>query len=113
MRPPLRAIFFPKQGDSEAWASLTIPSILVLGGILPLFRYYGRIGLVGFAIPAAGLLAMDLVVQRGRRSFGIASELSGILILCLGAPAAYYAAHGILNSEAWWVWRMNTTSTFL
>jgi hypothetical protein len=32
------------------------------------------------------------------------SELSGIVILCLGAPASYYVTRGILGADAWCVW---------
>jgi hypothetical protein len=37
----------------------------------------------------------------------VASELSGILVLCLGAPAAFYAARGTLEAEAWCVWLLS------
>ena len=107
LRPPLQAILFSKQAEAGAWASLSLYCLLALGGLLPLIGMYGRIGLAGFAVPAAGLLALDLVVQKGRRSFSIASELSGILILCLGAPAAYYAARGTVNAEAWCAWLLS------
>jgi hypothetical protein len=83
---------------------LILYSLLAFGGILPLLLFYGRLGLVGFATPGAGLLGVDLFVHRGRRSLSVFSELSGTLILCLGAPAAFYAARGILGVDAWCVW---------
>ncbi|MFI5361048.1 MAG: YwiC-like family protein [Elusimicrobiota bacterium] len=104
LRPPLQAIFFQKRVEPGAWSSACLSALLAAGGMLPLLIFYRRTGLLGFAVPAAGLLAIDLVVQRGKRSFGVVSELSGILILCLGAPAAYYAARGSLSADAWCAW---------
>ena len=107
MRPPLQSLFFSKQPESGTWATLSLAGILALGGMWPLLGFYGRIGLAGFAVPAGMLLVLDLLLQRGRRSFGVVSELSGILILCLGAPAAFYAARGFLDADAWCAWLLS------
>lgn len=107
VRTPLQSILFAKPVEAGAWPSLALYAFLALGGFLPLFFYYDRIGLLGFAVPAAGLLAADLAVQRGRRSFDLLSELSGILVLCLGAPAAFYAARGTLSADAWTAWGLS------
>lgn len=107
LRPPLQAILFSKKGETGTWAALGIACALALGGLLPLLFSYGRFGLGWFALPAAGMLTLDLLVQRGRRSFGFVSELSGIWVLCLGAPAAFYAARGSLTAEAWCAWGLS------
>lgn len=106
MRPPLLSLVSQKT-EAAAWPSLALYGSLALGGMLPLLRAYGRPGLVGFAVPAAGLLAADLIVHRGRRSLSVLNELSGVLILCLGAPAAFYAARGTLGADAWCVWLLS------
>ncbi len=107
LRTPLQVLFFSKQDRAAAWASLALYGALALGGLAPLLLRYGRLGLLDFALPAGALLAADLLVQRGRRSFGLWSELSGILVLCLGAPAAYYAARGSLGADAWGAWALS------
>jgi uncharacterized membrane protein YecN with MAPEG domain len=106
LRPPLQSLVSPKP-DSGAWPSLALYGLLTLGGVLPLLIAYGRLGLLGFAAPAGALLAMDLFVHRGKRSFSMATELSGIAILCLGAPAAFYTARGSLTLDAWCVWALS------
>jgi hypothetical protein len=103
LRPPLQSFVSPKP-EPGVRPSLAVYSLMALGGVWPLLRVYGRAGLLGFAVPAGGLLAADLLVHRGRRSFSMVSELSGIAVLCLGGPAAYYAARGTLNADAWCVW---------
>ncbi|MFI5345485.1 MAG: YwiC-like family protein [Elusimicrobiota bacterium] len=107
LRPALAAFFFPKPNEDGAWPSLIFAGALALGGLAPLFLLYDRAGLAWFALPAAVLLIADLLLRRGRRSFGLFSELSGILILCLGAPAAIYAARGVMSADAWWVWLLS------
>ncbi len=106
LRPPLQSLASPKP-EAAAWPNLALHGTLALAGLLPLLFAYGRLGLLGFAVPAAALLALDLLVHRGRRSFGMAAELSGIVILCLGAPAADYAARGTLSADAWCVWLLS------
>ena len=103
MRPPLQSLFTPK-AEAGVWPSMGVYGLLALAGLIPLLSVYGRMGLLGFAAPAAGLMAIDLSVNRGRRSFSAFSELSGIAVLCLGAPAAYYAARGTLSADAWCAW---------
>ena len=103
LRPPLQSLFSTKP-ETGAWPSLAFYGLVMLGGVLPLLFAYGRLGLLGFAVPAAVLLTADLFVHRGKRSFSMVSEISGIVILCLGAPAAYYAARGAAGADAWCVW---------
>jgi hypothetical protein len=86
---------------------LILYCLLAFGGIMPLLLVHGRLGLVGFAAPGVGLQAVDLFVHRGRRALSVFSELSGTLILCLGAPAAFYAARGTLGANAWCVWLLS------
>ena len=103
LRPPLQSLAASKP-EAGVWASLLFYGALSLVGVLPLLVLYGRVGLLGFAVPAGALLAIDLYVHRGKRSFSLWTELSGISILCLGAPAAYYSARGTLSADAWFVW---------
>lgn len=103
MRPPLQSLVSGKQ-EAGLWPSLLAYAGLALAGALPLLLAYGRWGLLAFAAPAGVLLAIDLYVHRGRRSFSFWTELSGIAMLCLGAPAAYYTARGSLSADAWFAW---------
>lgn len=106
LRPPLQALVSGKQ-EAGVWPSLLAYGCLAVAGALPLILGYARWGLLAFAAPAGVLLAIDLYVHRGRRSFSLWTELSGIAMLCLGAPAAYYTAHGALSSDAWFAWALS------
>lgn len=67
----------------------------------PLFLYYGRWGLAGFAAPVLFLLAWTVRLTLARKQMSLANELAGILGLSLTAPAGYYAAAGRLDLAAW------------
>jgi len=87
---------------AAAWAAGF--GALAAAGTAPLLFHYGRWGLLGFAVPAGGMLASSIRANLQRRTFSLANEAAGILTLCLGAPAAYYAASGRLTGEAWSAW---------
>lgn len=106
LRPALQALISTKR-EPAAWASGLFYGLLSLCGVVPLLFFFGRWWLVGLAAPAGGLLAIELFVRRGKPSFSIASELSGIAVLCLSAPAAYYSARGALEADAWFVWMLS------
>ncbi|OGR97652.1 MAG: hypothetical protein A2V88_04195 [Elusimicrobia bacterium RBG_16_66_12] len=80
---------------------------LTAAGGLPLFFVYERWGLLGFAVPAAALMALNLRSNLNRRTFSFSNEVLGILGLCLGAPAACFAARGSLAGGAWPAWGLS------
>jgi hypothetical protein len=106
MRPPLQSLVSAK-AEPGARESLYYYGVLALSGLLPLLGVYERWGLLVFALPAGVLMALDLYFHKGRRSFSAVSEIVGIAVLCLGAPAAFYAARGSLNQSAWAVWLLS------
>lgn len=103
LRPPIQS-FAAAKAEAGIWPSLIGYGVLSLAGALPLLFAFGRWDLLAFAVPAGALLALDLHLHGGRRSFSYWTELSGIAILCLGAPAAYYCARGGLSADAWRIW---------
>ena len=77
---------------------------LTAAGFLPLIGPLGRRQLLLFAVPAVLLLAENLAANRAGRRFSAFNEAAGVLGLCLGAPAAYYAASAGLGPRAWTLW---------
>lgn len=81
-------------------------SVLAAAGALPLLFAYGRWGLLAFGVPAALMLAFNIRANLARQAFSFTHEAAGILTLCLGAPAAFYAATGTASPEAWSAWAL-------
>jgi len=106
LRTPLQSLLSPHPSPGSArW--LAAYAALAAAGGLPLFFVYARWGLLGFAVPAAALMAMNIQANRSRQTFSFANEGLGILGLCLGAPAAFYAARGSLAGGAWPAWGLS------
>jgi len=106
IRTPLQSLLSAQPAPGAAlW--LAGYAALAAAGALPLFFSYARWGLLGFAVPAAILMAMNLRANQKRQTFSFANEIFSILGLCLGAPAAFYAAGGSLPVEAWLAWGLS------
>ncbi|HVA65491.1 MAG TPA: YwiC-like family protein [Elusimicrobiota bacterium] len=60
--------------------------------------------LTAFAAAAALMMGLSLYLARKRRAMSWENEVAGILVLSLGAPAAFYAARGTLPFAAWAAW---------
>ncbi|MBI4424503.1 MAG: YwiC-like family protein, partial [Elusimicrobia bacterium] len=73
---------------------------LSAAALLPLLLAYQRWWLLAFGVPALGLLAWTVASGAGKQ-MSQANELLGVAGLSLGAPAAYYAATGRLDADAW------------
>jgi hypothetical protein len=61
-----------------------------------------------------GLIGLALLVLNGNQGAQLAdrslrSELAAIAGLTLTAPAAYYAAGGVWDARAWWLWALSAT----
>ena len=107
LRVPLQSLASPAPAPEAArWASGF--SALAAAGALPLFLYYGRWGLLAFAVPAAAMLAFNIRANLSRQAFSLPNEAAGILTLCLGAPAAFYAATGHVSAAAWSAWALSS-----
>jgi hypothetical protein len=107
LRVPLQSLFSRTPApEAPRWAAGF--SILAAAGAVPLFLYYGRWGLLAFAVPAAGMLAFNIRANLARQAFSFPNEAAGILTLCLGAPAAFYAATGRTSAEAWSAWVLSS-----
>lgn len=103
LRVPLQSLFSASPAPkAAAWA--VVYAALAAAGGGPLLWLYGRWGLLGFAFPAAILTVLNIRANLARRTLSLANELSAILVLCLGAPAACYALGGGLPPEAWQAW---------
>lgn len=105
VRTPLQALL-ARPGDRRAWRWAFFYSALVLAGFLPLIVLWGRTLLLLFAMPAILLLVENLNANRSGRRFSAVNEAAGVLGLCLGAPAAYYAASAGLGPRAWALWTL-------
>ena len=103
IRSPLQALL-AKPGDRRAWGWLAFYAALALGAFAPLILLIGCWKLLFFAVPSGLLLAENLTANRSGRRFSAFNEGAGVLGLCLGAPAAYYAASFQLDARAWSLW---------
>jgi len=103
LRAPLQSLLSPSPSPG-AWAWLAADGVAAAAGALPLIFVYARWGLLGFAVVAAVLMVLNLRANLARRAFSFANEILGIAGLCLGAPAAFYAARGVLAPAAWQAW---------
>ncbi len=103
IRSPLQALL-AKPGDRRAWGWLAFYGALTAGAFLPLIVVMGCWKLLLFAVPALLLMAENLTANRSGRRFSAFNEAAGVFGLCLGAPAAYYAASFQLDARAWSLW---------
>lgn len=103
IRSPLQALL-AKPGDRRAWGWLAFYGVLTVGSFLPLIVIMGCWKLALFAVPALLLMAENLTANKSGRRFSAFNEGAGVLGLCLGAPAAYYAASFRLEPRAWELW---------
>lgn len=103
VRVPLQALW-AKPSDRRALGWLLFYGALAAGAFLPLILLLGCWKLALFAIPAGVLLAFNLDANRSGRRFSAFNEAAGVFGLCLGAPAAYYAASFELGPRAWSLW---------
>src|SRR4051812_46605444 len=91
LRVPLQSLASSRPAPEAArYASVFGGSALL--GLAPLLAVYGRWGLLLFGVPAAGMLVFNIRANLGHRTFTLLNEAAGVMTLCLGAPAAYYAA---------------------
>jgi hypothetical protein len=105
MRAPLQALC-ARPGDRRALRWLALYFALAAGSFQPLIVLLGCWKLALFAAPAGLMLAANLGANRSGRRFSALNEAGGILVLCLGAPAAYYAASFELGPRAWTLWAL-------
>ncbi|MBI5247590.1 MAG: YwiC-like family protein [Elusimicrobia bacterium] len=103
LRTPLQALLASRD-DRRALRWLALYAASATAGFLPLIALMGRPNLLFFAIPAGAMLAANLAATRAGRRFDALNEASGVVTLCLTAPAAYYAASGALDARAWTLW---------
>lgn len=103
IRTPLQ-VLLAKPNDRRALGWLAFYAALTAGGFLPLILLLGCWKLLFFAVPAGLLLAENLTANKSGRRFSAFNEAAGVLGLCLGAPAAYYAASFQLDARAWSLW---------
>lgn len=102
-RTPMQALL-AKPGDRRAWGWLAFYGALAAGAFVPLILLLGCWKLLYFAVPSAVLLAQNLHMNRTGQRFSAFNEAAGVFGLCLGAPAAYYAASFTLDARAWALW---------
>lgn len=107
LRAPLQILMI-RPYDSQALSWMALYLALTAVGFLPLIFLLGRWQLLFFAVPASLLLAENLFANRTGRRFSALNEVSGVLGLCLGAPAAFYAAYGDLGPKAWALWLLSS-----
>lgn len=103
LRTPLQSLLTPHPAPGAALWLAGYAALAAAGG-LPLLFSWGRWGLLGFAVPAVVLMALNIRSNLKRQTFSFTNEVLGILGLCLGAPAAFYAARGFLAADAWMSW---------
>lgn len=103
VRTPMQALW-AKPGDRRALGWLAFYGALAAGAFLPLILLLGCWKLAYFAIPAGLLLFENLNANKTGRRFSAFNEAAGVFGLCLGAPAAYYAASFLLDARAWSLW---------
>lgn len=103
LRTPLQALLSPAP-PPEARAWLAGYALWAGAGAAGLLFGYGRWGLLAFALPAGAALAFNLRQNMSRKALSLANEIIGIAALCLGAPAAFYAARGEMSPQGWAAW---------
>jgi hypothetical protein len=107
VRAPLQALM-AKPGDRRAQAWLALYAVLTAASFFPLIVLLGRWKLLLFAVPSGLLLAGNLRANASGRRFSLFNEAAGVLGLCLGAPAAYYATSARLGPRAWTLWLLSS-----
>ena len=103
LRAPLQELI-ARPGDRRALRWLGFYAVLTAGSFLPLIALLGCWKLLLFAVPACLLLVQNLAANKSGRRFSAVNEAAGVLGLCLGGPAAYYAASYELGPRAWTLW---------
>ncbi|MBI4061755.1 MAG: YwiC-like family protein [Elusimicrobia bacterium] len=103
LRTPLQALL-ARPGDRRALGWLAFYSLLTAGTFFPLIALLGCWKLLLFAAPLAALLAYNAAPNGSGRRLSALNEAAGVLGLCLGAPAAVYAASFELGPRAWSLW---------
>ena len=103
LRVPLQ-VLWARPNDRRALRWLILYAVLTAGSFLPLIVLLGCWKLLFFAVPAGLLLAENLTANSSGRRFSAFNEAAGVLGLCLGAPAAFYAASFELGARAWGLW---------
>ncbi|MDP3543160.1 MAG: YwiC-like family protein [Elusimicrobiota bacterium] len=102
-RAPLQ-VLLAKPRDRRAQGWLAFYAVLATGAFVPLILLLGCWKLLYFAVPSGLLLAENLLANRSGKRFSAFNEGAGVFGLCLGAPAAYYAASFQLDARAWSIW---------
>lgn len=102
-RTPLQALL-AKPGDRRARGWLAFYGALAAGAFVPLILLLGCWKLLFFAVPAGAMMVQNLFMNKSGKRFSAFNEAAGVLGLCLGAPAAYYAASFALDTRAWTLW---------
>ena len=102
-RAPLQALVRDRQ-DPAARTWLIRYAAVAAVTLVPLVVFLGRWKLLYFAAPIGLILVVTLTAGKSSRRLTAFHEAAGVLGLCLGAPAAYYAAYGGMGSKAWSLW---------
>jgi hypothetical protein len=102
-RTPLQ-VLLAKPRDRQAQAWLVFYAALTAGAFIPLILLLGCWKLLYFAVPSGLLLAENILANKSGKRFSAFNEAAGVFGLCLGAPAAYYAASFTLDARAWSLW---------
>ena len=105
LRVPVQSLASRAPAPEAPLWTLLFAGTAAAGG-LPLLLHYGRLWLLAFAVPGAVMLAFNVHANLNRRAFSLANEVAGILTLCLGAPAAAYAATGAQALPGWMAWAL-------
>lgn len=102
-RAPLQVLLAkPRDRRAQGWLAFYV--VLAAGAFVPLILLLGCWKLLYFAVPSGLLLAENLLANRSGKRFSAFNEAAGVFGLCLGAPAAYYAASFRLDARAWSIW---------
>lgn len=101
LRTPLGA---PTEAGARRWSAAY--ALLAAAGFGGLGLAYGRWRLSVLGLPGAAALGVTLWNQARRRGMREANELVGIAGLCLGAPAAWFAASGRWEPGAARLWAL-------
>ncbi|MDE2489716.1 MAG: YwiC-like family protein, partial [Elusimicrobia bacterium] len=93
-------------GPPSSFLKPALFGALAAAAFAPLLLVDRLWSLLVLAVPAAAALTLNVRWMRGRRAFSWLNEVSGVLVLCLGAPAAFDAARGRLDASAWTAWAL-------
>jgi hypothetical protein len=106
LRTPLEA-FFNNKLDPRPLRFAALYGVVAAAAFLPLILFQDRAFLALFGVCAAGALILQLWLGSQHLARSAGGEIFGIVVLALGAPAAYYTATGLLNADSLRLWALN------